>query len=108
MTIAPTDAPDHPDGETDRQADAMKVQLKKDVASWSAERPGALAGQAAELSVPAASQPSLQPAKRVKRTPPLPTDGDKAATATKKPFTMSYDGVSEADYITYMIARGAR
>ena len=33
---------------------------------------------------------------------------NKATTGTKKPFTMSYDGVTEADYIAYMIARGTR
>jgi hypothetical protein len=30
------------------------------------------------------------------------------ATDAKKPFSMSYDGVTQADYITYMITRGAR
>ena len=32
----------------------------------------------------------------------------KSASAQKKPFSMSYDGVTQADYITYMIARGTR
>jgi hypothetical protein len=108
MSTVPTDASDHADGEADRQTDAMKIQLRKDVASWSAERSGASARQVAELGVPEPSQSSPQPAKRVKRTTPLPPDISKATTGTKKPFTMSYDGVTEADYIAYMIARGTR
>jgi len=70
-------------------------------ASWSAER-------SVELGVRAASQPALEPAKRVKRPSPLPPDNKKAPTGPKKPFTMSYDGVTEADYITYLVARGTR
>jgi len=108
MSIAPTDATNHADGDTDRQADAMSVQLKEAAALWSAERSGESARRATELSVSAASQPLLQPAKRVKRTVSVPPDANKPPTGTKKPFTMSYDGVTEADYITYMIARGTR
>ena len=107
MSTVPADGADHPDREADRQADAT-VRLRKEVATWSAERSGASARHAAELSVPVASQPSLQPAKRVKRSAPVSPAANKATTGPKKPFTMSYDGVTEEDYITYMIARGTR
>jgi hypothetical protein len=107
MSTVPADEADHPDGEADRQADAT-VWLRNEVAAWSAGRSGASARHAAEGSMPAASQPSLQPARRVKRSAPVPPIANKATTAPKKPFTMSYDGVTEAEYITYMIARGAR
>jgi hypothetical protein len=109
MSTVPADGADNTDGEADRQVDAT-VQLRKEVASWSAERSGASARHAAELSVPVPSQPSLQPqpAKRVKRPAPVPPAANKATAGPKKPFTMSYDGVTEADYITYMIARGTR
>ena len=32
----------------------------------------------------------------------------KDSTLPKKPFSMSYDGVSSAEYIQYMIDRGSR
>ena len=107
MSIASTNDPDPPDGEAERQADAMKDQLRKDVASWSAERSGALARQVAELGSPVANQPAPRRAKRAKRER-LASPEVKSTSATKKPFGMSYDGVTEADYVSYMIARGAR
>jgi hypothetical protein len=100
---------DRPDDEPDRQADAMKDQLRKDVASWSAARSGASTRQADEFNVPvvqAVRQPSLQPAKRVRRAKPIAPEAK--PLALKKPFSMSYDGVTQEDYITYMIARGTR
>ena len=93
--------------DADRQADAMKDQLKKDVAMWSSARADGSARQQAELTVPAARQSPPAAAKRVTRTKPAAPAANSAA-APKKPFGMSYDGVPQADYITYMIARGAR
>jgi hypothetical protein len=43
----------------------------------------------------------------MKRAKPVPTE-TKSATSEKKPFGMSYDGTSRAEYIKLMIARGAR
>jgi hypothetical protein len=109
MSNAPTSETDHPDGEPDRQVDAMKDQLRKDVASWSAARSGASARRTEEFSVPAVQlvrQPSLQPAKRVRRAKPV--SPEVKAAVQSKPFRMSYDGVTQADYITYMMARGTR
>jgi hypothetical protein len=108
MSTTPTDKSDHPDGEADRNADMMRDQLRKDVESWSAARSGAPARQAAEVSVPGARQPSLQPAKRARPPRPVSPDVAKTESGPKKPFSMSYDGVTDADYITYMISRGTR
>lgn len=108
MSIAPANEANNPDVEADRQVDAMKDQLRKDVASWSAARSGASSRQATEFSVPVVRQPSLQPAKRVRRAKPVSPDVSKPASVRKKPFSMAYDGVTQADYITYMISRGTR
>jgi hypothetical protein len=109
MSKAPTSEADHSEGGPDSQVDAMRDQLRKDVASWSAARSGASAREAGEFNVPVAQvarQPSLRPAKRVRRAKSvLP---EVKPTGQKKPFGMSYDGVTQADYITYMIARGTR
>lgn len=108
MTMAPGNQVTHPDGEADRQADAMKDRLRKDVASWSAARSGTHARDAAESSVPVPPPPPApRPAKRAKRPKPVSPDAGAPANAARKPFRMSYDGVTEADYISYIIERGA-
>jgi hypothetical protein len=99
--------PAQSDHDADREADAMKVRLHKDVASWSAARSDGSARLETGLSVATARQPSVEPAKRVRRAKPAASDV-KPQVGSKKPFSMSYDGVTQADYITYMIARGAR
>jgi hypothetical protein len=97
-----------PDNEADRRADAMKDQLRKDVASWSAARSEGSVRRAEEFSVPLAKPSPPQPTTRAKRPKPVSPDASKPSSAPKKPFSMSYDGMTEAEYIRYMIARGAR
>jgi hypothetical protein len=96
------------DRDAGRQADAMKVQLRKDVASWSAARSATYSRDAADASVPVPPQPAAaKPAPRAKRVKPATPEAAKPADAVRKPFRMSYDGVTEADYISYIIERGA-
>ena len=95
------------DADADRQAAAMKDQLKKDVAMWSSARADGSTRQQAESNLPAARQSPAPSARRATRTKPV-ASAAKPAPGPKKPFGMSYDGVPQADYITYMIARGAR
>jgi len=91
-------------GETELQSDAIRDQLRKDVASWREGRADVSARQATDLSV-AVAKPV--PAPRAKRVKPASAMAEPDA-AKKKPFGMSYDGSSNADYINYMISRGAR
>jgi hypothetical protein len=107
MSITPADEQDHAEGAAEKQADAMKDQLRKDVASWSAARSEVSSRDVAEATVPVVRQPPSPTAKRLKRPRPA-SPAVVAGDAGKKPFRMSYDGVTEADYITYMITRGAR
>jgi hypothetical protein len=91
----------------DGEADAMKDQLRKDVASWREGRSEGSGRQATELSV-AVSRSIVPPTTaKMRRTKPAAPE-IKSATAEKKPFGMSYDGTSRADYIKLMISRGAR
>jgi hypothetical protein len=92
------------DGDVDVQSDAMKDQLRKDVASWREGRADGSTRQATELSV-AVAKPA--PAPRAKRVKPVAVAAE-PEVAKKKPFGMSYDGSTNADYINYMISRGAR
>jgi hypothetical protein len=91
--------------QSDAQSDAMNDQLRSDVASWKASRSEETARRAdisVPVSKPVTSRPTRPRATKAVTVTPLATDGK------KKPFGMSYDGMSQADYITYMISRGAR
>jgi hypothetical protein len=108
MSMAPDNDETDLDREAGKQADAMKDRLRKDVASWSAARSATHSRDAAEASVPVPTHsPAARPATRAKQPKPTVPDVGKPANAAKKPFRMSYDGVTEADYISYIIERGA-
>lgn len=108
MSMAPGNDETDPDREAGKQADAMKDRLRKDVASWSAARSATSVRDAANSSVPVPAQSAApQPAARAKRRKPASPDAGKPADAARKPFRMSYDGVTEAEYISYIIERGA-
>lgn len=102
MSLPPANAEPFPDA--DDQADALKDQLRKDVASWREGRADSSARQSTELSVAVAKPVPAQRVKRAKvATPEAAPEAGK-----KKPFGMSYDGSTQADYISYRISRGAR
>jgi hypothetical protein len=87
------------------QANAMKDQLRKDVASWSKARHDDTAGIPAGPTSPA---PRPAPAKAAARTARAAPAAAKPVAASGKPFRMSYSGSSTADYIKYMRDRGAK
>jgi hypothetical protein len=91
----------------DHQADAMKAQLRKDVASWSKARNETSEQFIVEPSAPPAKLPSLLSASKPKKSRHAVSTIKPAPLGTK-PFSMSYDGGTTADYIQYMIDRGAR
>ena len=106
MMTSPTTGQDQPDVDADRQADAMKDQLRKDVASWAAARSGETA-DLAKSTVPAARQPAA-PTARATRQKARPAEVATPVVAEKKPFKMSYDGTTDKDYIAQRIKLGAR
>jgi hypothetical protein len=105
MSIVPGDDETGLDDAAGKQADAMKDRLRKDVASWSAARSATHSRDAADASVPV-PPPAPRPVKRAQPLKPVPPDAGAPANAARKPFRMSYDGVTEADYISYIIERG--
>jgi hypothetical protein len=107
MSTVPANDQDNPDQVADGNAKAMNDQLRKDVASWSAARPEDATRHTADFSVPAPKQPAPQPAVKAKRSKPAAPEA-KALPARNKPFSMSYGGVTNAEHIANMIARGAR
>jgi len=113
MSATENDDRNEPDGELDKQADAMKDQLRKDVASWSASRTGESRDMATRAAMPApkpsASQPpASQATARATRQKAKPAEAAKLVPAEKKPFKMSYDGTTDRDYIAQRIKLGAR
>lgn len=94
--------------EPDLAADAMKDQLRKDVASWREGRADGTSRQATDLSVAVARAIVPPTTAKMKRAKPAPVQPAQAADTGKKPFGMSYDGTSRSEYIKLMIARGAR
>jgi hypothetical protein len=109
MSLPPGNDQDDTEREADKQATVMKDQLRKEVALWNASRDDTSGRQAADLTVPATPRPALRPAKppsRAKKSAAAPAP--KAGDGPKKPFSMSFDGVTDAQHISYMIARGAR
>lgn len=105
MNAAPDNDPIEGDAEGD--ADAMKDQLRKDVASWREGRAEGSGRGATELSVAVARSIVPPTTARMKRAKPTAAEA-KPANSDKKPFGMSYDGTSRSDYIKLMISRGAR
>jgi hypothetical protein len=83
--------------------------LRKDVELWLAKRSEGSVHRVEESGVLTTTKPSpVQPTSRVKRPKQVSASVSKPGGGPKKPFCMSYDGVTEADYNAYMIARGAR
>ncbi len=93
--------------QADETADAMKSQLAKDVASWREGRADGSTRGATELSVAVTRSIVPPTTAKMKRAKPVVVEA-KPVSSEKKPFGMSYDGTSRADYIKLMISRGAR
>jgi hypothetical protein len=104
MTSPPEGHDDEGAQEADRQADAMKAQLRKDVDSWSKARGEPSTALIAEADTSVARKPPASKPKKAATPKAAPTE----VAISKKPFSMSYGGVTAAEYIQYMIDRGLR
>lgn len=107
IEVSPVDTGHHNSEHVDSSADALKDQLRKDVASWREGRSEGSTRQTTDLSVAVARSIVPPTNARMKRAKPVAVEA-KPTTTQKKPFGMSYDGTSRADYIKLMISRGAR
>jgi hypothetical protein len=106
--LPPNEFQTEPERQADKAADEMKDQLRKEVAVWNAERNDSSARQVAEAGMTPTPRTAPQPAKKAKRAKPAAATVVQPAGTAKKPFAMSFDGVTDAQHISYMIARGAR
>ncbi len=103
-----TDVTDQPEtDETTAGTDRFAAQLKQDVRSWSARdnvAPDRHSDAALELGtkqVKAAAAPR-------KRKAAAPAAAALPTGTKSRPFSMSYDGVTNEQYLAGRIARGAR
>ncbi len=87
--------------------DRFAAKLQQDVRSWSA-RDNDATDRAADATLAAAAKAAKAATAR-KRTKAAPKAAVAPAESTKgRPFSMSYEGVSNAQYLAGRIARGAR
>jgi hypothetical protein len=82
------------------------AQLKQDVRSWSARENDAV-DRAADATLAMAAKQAKAATVR-KRTKPAAKPAAAAEPQKGRPFSMSYEGVSNAQYLAGRIARGAR
>ena len=110
---ADTDFPsDEKDWQAEREATFIKERLSKEVASWSKERrkqPKERGPRPNETAVerlrPVIQQHSSRPGGEPKKPSALPVA---AKVGTARSFSMSYDGMTQAEYTQYLVNRGSR
>jgi hypothetical protein len=98
---------DEEEHEADRQTSSMRDQLSKEVASWSKERRQQTSDTTIEPARPANQRRSPRPAAEAKK-PSVPPLAGTAENLRSKPFSMSYDGMTQAEYTRYLLDRGTR
>ena len=85
----------------------MQEQLRKDAASWAKDRASSSAlRQGGDVPIAVANKPPTRVRKPAAST--AAAAPAKPVTAAKKPFGMSYDGVTTSEHIMDMINRGRR
>jgi hypothetical protein len=90
----------------DANTDRFAAQLQQDVRSWSARENDAT-DRAADATLAAAAKAAKAATVR-KRAKPAPKVAAPVESTKGRPFSMSYEGVSNAQYLAGRIARGAR
>lgn len=90
----------------DANTDRFAAKLQQDVRSWSARDDDA-ADRAADATLAAAAKAAKAATAR-KRAKPVAKAEAPVESTKGRPFSMSYEGVSNAQYLAGRIARGAR
>ena len=90
----------------DANTDRFASKLQQDLRSWSA-RDNDAEDRAADATLVAAAKATKAATTR-KRTKAAPKAAAPVESTKGRPFSMSYEGVSNAQYLAGRIARGAR
>jgi hypothetical protein len=103
--------PDSARGEEEQgaesEATSMRVQLSKEVATWAKERRQQSGETAVAPKQAVPERNSRRPTGASKKSKVSSLTG-KPAVAPSRPFSMSYDGLTQAEYIQYLLDRGSR
>lgn len=105
MSVEPEAGKDEESLETERQAASMQDQLNKEVSSWSKAR----RGQSSETVIASAqrvTKPRLSRPVNEARKSSAPLAA--GTPVRSKPFSMSYAGMTQAEYTQYLRDQGAR
>ncbi len=84
------------------------AQLKQDARSWSARENDAVDRAADATLAMAAKQAKAATTRKRSAAKPAAKPAAPAESTKGRPFSMSYEGVSNAQYLAGRIARGAR
>jgi hypothetical protein len=107
VSAASDSAKDEEEQGAERQATSMRDQLSKEVASWTKQR-----RQQPDEIVGVPKQPIPERHPRVSASDAKKTNVSSATVkpsgARSGPFSMSYDGQSQAEYIKHLLDRGTR
>lgn len=107
MSAKPNSERDEESIETERQAKSMQKQLREEVASWSQDRRHQPSETAAVPSQPVAQRrPHGLTGEATNAS--ASTVAAKPAGTRSKPFSMSYGGMTQAEYNQYLRDRGLR
>ncbi len=90
----------------DANTDRFAAKLQQDVRSWSA-RDNDASDRAADATLAAAAKAAKAATARKRAKPVVKAEAPVESTKGR-PFSMSYEGVSNAQYLAGRIARGAR
>lgn len=102
MNSAPDGNDDAARAESDREMARMQQHLRQDVAFWSGQRPEETQRLATAFVPPPAPPVAASAVRRVRA--PLPPVAAAPPPGPKKPFSMSYSGITSAQHIDRMIA----
>jgi len=107
MNTARDSAKDDEEREAEGKTASMGLQLSKEVASWAKQR-----GQQPDKIDVAPKQPAPErharlPSNASKKSNVSPVT-DKQPGSPSWPFSMSYDGQTQAEYIQHLFDRGSR
>ncbi len=98
------DDPSPPVSNENAHEDDVRHRLEREVASWSADRSGKAHTEAAETLGAAVKRPATRTKSATKRAP-KPAVAAIVVDAPRKPFSMSYDGVSSREYLQQSLVR---
>lgn len=93
--------------EADREVNSMQDQLSKEVAAWSKDRREQASAPVIRPSSPVIQPRSVRSARGPKDTRAPSVDAKGRGTGSK-PFSMSYGGMTQAEYMRHLLERGSR